>query len=66
MSNCANCGEREGTEKWTESSVALAHGMYVMWCEPCVLKGQIKHAEERAAALPELRGRLFKLTQEYR
>jgi hypothetical protein len=63
MSKCENCGERPGTRKWLGEggAVDLVHGFYSMWCEVCVLKEQIKHAEERAAALPEMRARLFKL-----
>lgn len=68
MSKCANCKERVGTIKWVGDSgaLALSHGFYEMWCEVCALKEQIRYAEERAAALPELRARLFQLTQEYK
>jgi hypothetical protein len=60
---CDNCGEREGTQKWVGDggAIALVHGSYSMWCKVCVLKEQIKHAEEWAAALPEMRARLAEI-----
>lgn len=61
MPKCANCKEREGTKKWGEGGTMIARGYYSMWCEVCVLKKQIEHAEERAAALPDLQARLWSL-----
>lgn len=60
---CANCGLHKGTIKWVGEGggIALVHGFYEMWCECCVLKEQIKHAEERSAALPGLRKELERL-----
>lgn len=60
---CDNCGKREGTIKWVGDGgvMDLVHGAYSMWCEVCTLKEQIKHAEERAAALPEMRARLAEI-----
>jgi hypothetical protein len=54
---CANCGQREGTVKWGDA-LAVTHGFAQMWCEICSYEAQIKHAEERATVLPELRERL--------
>ena len=58
MTVCQNCGQHQGTVKWTAGALDMAHGFYQMWCEGCALRKQIEHAEERAAALPELRQRL--------
>jgi hypothetical protein len=57
MSACENCGERRGTVRWGDA-LTLTHGFALLWCEVCALTAQIAHAEERAAALPELRDRL--------
>lgn len=54
---CAHCGERPATERWGDA-LALTHGGAQLWCKVCVLEAQIAHAEERAAALPELRKQL--------
>lgn len=57
---CANCQKRLGTIDWVGEggTLAFSHGFYVKWCEVCALEEQIKHAEERAAILPELRAQL--------
>lgn len=57
---CQRCHERPGTFRWIGYGGALdyVHGNYEMWCLACVLRLQIKHAEERSAALPELRAQL--------
>lgn len=57
---CANCWKEPGTERWGDA-LAFSHGFEVLWCKRCVLTTQIAHAEERAAALPELRARLAAL-----
>lgn len=54
---CQNCSQREGTVKWGDI-LAVTHGFGQMWCLRCVLEAQIAHAEERAAALPDLRAQL--------
>lgn len=66
MTPCANCGKREGTIQYVGDSGALGlvHGFFELWCEACVLDLQIKHAEERANALPELRKRRAELGDE--
>jgi hypothetical protein len=60
---CANCGKNPGTLDWVGDGgvLALTHGWVAKWCEPCCLKVQIKHAEERAAELPKMRARLAEL-----
>lgn len=62
---CANCGEREGTQKWVANGgvMDLIHGFYEMWCEVCCLTKQIEFAEERAAEIPVMRARLKELTE---
>lgn len=54
---CPKCNEREGTIRWGDA-LAITHGGAQWWCLVCALQAQINHAEERAAALPELRERL--------
>lgn len=60
MSKCAFCHEREGTLNWGDA-LAFTHGFSRKVCEVCALTKQIEHAEERAAALPELRARLAEI-----
>ncbi len=66
--DCKNCGDREASVKWTGDGgvLALVHGAWQPWCSICVLKTQIEHAEERAAALPELRRELEEALDEDR
>ena len=54
---CQNCGKRPGTTRYVADGgvMALVHGGYAWWCLLCCLDAQIAYAEERAAALPELR-----------
>jgi hypothetical protein len=54
---CAHCDERPGTELWGDA-LALTHGGGQSWCKVCVLEEQVKHARERAAALPGLEDEL--------
>lgn len=57
---CANCKHHEATQRWVGEGGALAmtHGFYEMWCEGCVLRKQIDHAEHLIARLPDLKRRL--------
>jgi hypothetical protein len=57
---CACCHKRPGTKRWVGEggAMALSHGFYEMWCEGCVLRKQIEHAQERAAAIPDLEQQL--------
>lgn len=55
---CQNCKEREGTEIWSEGSIAYVHGMYQRWCKVCVLSAQLEHAEKAVARIPELKKQL--------
>lgn len=56
---CAKCGERHGTEVWTESAFSIAHGIYSMWCKPCVYLTQLEHARVVAAQIPALEALLL-------
>jgi hypothetical protein len=58
---CARCLTRQGTEIWTEGTMAYIHGAYQMYCKVCVLTCQIQHAKERAAAIPEMERELEEL-----
>jgi hypothetical protein len=60
---CGNCGQFPGVRKWSNWPDGR---MAALWCEPCVIRKQIEHAEERAAALPGLRARLLKVESELR
>ncbi|KKN82016.1 hypothetical protein LCGC14_0312830 [marine sediment metagenome] len=54
---CENCGLRDATGWWVGDGGVLAfvHGHKKAWCEQCVVRAQIQHAEEMAANLPSLR-----------
>jgi len=54
---CVKCKIREAT-KLVGDAMVLNHGGGSWWCEVCLLEAQIAHAEERAAALPDLRLKL--------
>ena len=53
---CARCGKREGTVKWLRNggTMAMAHGLYEMWCERCATRAQLRHALTRAVRIPVL------------
>lgn len=54
--NCQNCNKRKATEDWVGDGGALAivHGIVSKWCKVCCLETQLKHAIERATAIPAL------------
>lgn len=54
---CQNCGQRTGTVVWGDS-LAITHGRTTMWCDVCMLREQFRHAQDRAAAIPELLAQL--------
>jgi hypothetical protein len=60
---CAECETRPATV-WVDNSGVAGHGFEQGWCEPCLLRLQIGHARERAAALPGLEARYRELTGE--
>lgn len=59
-STCQNCHSRPATVNWTGEggTMDFIHGQYQRWCELCALRAQLKHAQERAAAIPELERRI--------
>jgi len=63
---CANCHERPATTRWVGEggSLALSHGFYSGWCNLCVAKKQLEHAEQRAALIPELKAEIARLEAE--
>ena len=60
---CQNCHKRPGTLSWVGEggSLAMVHGMSVLWCEFCVLSAQIKYAKDLAKGIPELEKKLREL-----
>ena len=60
---CASCNKHQGTDKWvgTGNMLSFVHGDYQIWCECCMVKAQIEHAEERANDLENLRKKLEKV-----
>lgn len=56
---CQKCGKRPGTMKWGDL-MAQTHGFAASWCAVCVYTAQLKHARERADAIPELERKLAK------
>lgn len=63
---CRNCEKRPASGIWlgTGSVMDYIHGGGVPWCELCMVKEQLKHAEECAARVPELRARLEALERQ--
>lgn len=40
------------------SVLDLIHGNYTYWCECCMVKAQLEHAEKLAARIPKLKAEL--------
>ena len=58
---CENCGEHQASMWWIGEGGTLAVSRFYMqaaWCNCCVLRAQITHAEERMAELEKLRSEL--------
>lgn len=57
---CENCGTHPGTVCYVGDggTMGFIHGAFAWWCKCCTLKAQIKHCEEAAERLPELRKEL--------
>jgi len=53
---CNNCNRERPTKTWVGEGSALdyIHGFHTQWCQVCIVETQIKYAEERRDALPEL------------
>ena len=47
-------GRLKAQVRWSEGTIAAAHGLVEHICKLCALERQIKHAEERIAALPQM------------
>lgn len=58
---CENCGNREATLVWSNSSMGYVHGMYESWCEICCVEEQLKFAKKQANRIPELEKKLKEL-----
>ncbi len=58
---CDNCKRRESTTWWSQSTMDFVHGFKSAWCKICCLEKQLEHAEERAAAIPEIKRELEEL-----
>lgn len=63
---CPNCEKREPTIEFLPDSGGVmewAHGGSQLWCEPCVVETQLKHARECTKTVPKLEQKLAKLLQ---
>lgn len=60
---CQNCNKREETENWVGDGGTLAfiRGYTEKWCKICCLEAQLKHAKERADAIPHIEKELNEL-----
>jgi hypothetical protein len=58
---CQGCNKRKATSFFSEGSIAAIHGFYEQLCELCVVKRQLKHAEEMAAGIENLKAKLTTL-----
>ncbi len=61
---CTNClKHKHNGIPWVGDGgvMGFVHGAYTYWCDCCVLKEQIKHAEEQVKRLRELRQKYNKL-----
>jgi hypothetical protein len=65
MTVCANCKEREGTERWVGDSSAIGwiHMTPQMWCRLCCAREQLAHAQKLAATIPALEAEIASLTE---
>ena len=52
---CQVCNEYPAETVYSESTIAAVHGCFAYYCRVCVLREQVKAAEEAAARLPMLR-----------
>lgn len=59
---CANCNKRKGTKAWVGHGDVVSF-VHSVWCEICVVDAQLRHAQERAAAIPELEAKLRELLE---
>lgn len=61
---CQQCQQRPGTHTWVADGGiwAYTHGGGQWWCEECVVRAQLAHAEKVTADIPALKDRLLELT----
>lgn len=62
---CLYCNKRPATLHFGDM-LSFTHGGVQNCCEVCSVVMQLEHAEERAAAIPELKARLVALDEESR
>jgi hypothetical protein len=60
--SCQKCHKHKATNRWIGDGgmLAYSHGFWEWWCECCVIKAQLKYAEEAAAKLKDLKAKLAK------
>ena len=62
---CKNCKNRKATTLWIDDdqafSLAMSHGCAQEWCELCILKVQLEHAENLAITIPDLKRKIKEL-----
>jgi hypothetical protein len=63
---CENCGKRKATQIWVGEggTLSFVHGGGQNWCERCCVETQLKHAEEVATRIPELKEKLKELRRQ--
>jgi hypothetical protein len=59
---CVNCNKRPAAVWWCDGAMDFIHFGGLAWCDYCTVEAQLKHARERAAAIPDLEKRLADLT----
>ena len=67
MPVCANCGKERPTSTFLPDgggAMAWTHGMSAEWCKVCIVEKQLKHARERADAIPGLEQELMEARAE--
>ena len=55
---CQRCQVHDASASVADSWMDYSHGFSERWCDCCIAEKNVLHAEEQAAALPELRSRL--------
>jgi hypothetical protein len=58
---CVECKTRPATKWMSEGAMAFVHGARSPWCELCLVRAQLKHAQERAAEIPALEAQVKEL-----
>lgn len=60
---CTNCLVRPATHNWVGEGgfMSYIHGMFVRWCELCVVSTQVEACRKSVNELPKLEARLEEL-----